>query len=245
MYLEFVKQLAKTQDEIEYLTSLCEISPSQTGIDIIVAYKNNFKSGFFVEFGAADGYKASNTYLLEKNFNWKGILVEPAKYFHPLLNKNRTVTIDHRCVAENSNNQIYFLEEEFPRTTYSHVHGYPGSTQAKYSNKYILNTVSLKDLLDSHNAPDVVDFLSIDTKGGEFEILRGYDFSRPIKIISIDWGTQYIKDKSQIHYIRTLLKDRYIEISAENSHVSYKNWADNGRYYNVQNSCNEGWFLLK
>ncbi len=51
---------------------------SQIHQDIFVLYTLSWKrNGFFVEFGATNGVFLSNTYLLEKNFGWKGILSEP------------------------------------------------------------------------------------------------------------------------------------------------------------------------
>ena len=50
----------------------------QINQDIFVLYTLNWKrNGFFVEFGATNGIDLSNTYLLEKDFGWKGILSEP------------------------------------------------------------------------------------------------------------------------------------------------------------------------
>ena len=37
------------------------------------------KEGYFLEIGASDGIKFSNTYVLEKKYNWGGICVEPIK----------------------------------------------------------------------------------------------------------------------------------------------------------------------
>ena len=36
-------------------------------------YFKNKKDGFFVDIGAGNGKDLSNTYLLEKNFGWKGM----------------------------------------------------------------------------------------------------------------------------------------------------------------------------
>lgn len=62
-------------------------------------YRAKFKqNGFFVEFGATNGIDLSNTYLLETEFGWNGILAEPDKYWHTSLIANRTAIIDIRCV---------------------------------------------------------------------------------------------------------------------------------------------------
>ena len=56
---------------------------SQLGQDLFVLIElGNKKEGFFIEIGAGDGFYLSNTYLLEKNFGWTGILVEPNKSFY-------------------------------------------------------------------------------------------------------------------------------------------------------------------
>ena len=38
-----------------------------------------FRGGFFVEFGATNGIDLSNSYLLQSKYYWTGILAEPAR----------------------------------------------------------------------------------------------------------------------------------------------------------------------
>jgi hypothetical protein len=47
----------------------------------------------------------------------------------------------------------------------------------KESSVYQVKTVSLRDLLITHNAPAKIDFLSIDTEGSEYLILKDFDFT--------------------------------------------------------------------
>jgi hypothetical protein len=54
-------------------------SQSQYKQDIFVLTQLGFKrNGYFAEFGATNGLELSNSYLLERQFGWSGILAEPA-----------------------------------------------------------------------------------------------------------------------------------------------------------------------
>jgi hypothetical protein len=57
------------------------------------------------------------------------------------------------------------------------------------SSHYTVETVSLYDLLAQHAAPRAIDYLSIDTEGSEFEILRHFDFDTyDIRVITVENG---------------------------------------------------------
>ena len=63
---------------------------SQGGQDVYVTnILREKRDGYFVEVGAYDGFTISNTYLLEKNYGWKGICIEATPYRIQDLKNNR------------------------------------------------------------------------------------------------------------------------------------------------------------
>ena len=65
-------------------------SYSQLGQDLtVLKFYNDKRDGYFIELGASDGITLSNTYLLEKEFGWKGICAEPVPVKYEALCKNR------------------------------------------------------------------------------------------------------------------------------------------------------------
>ncbi len=87
------------QEKCSHVIACLDDSKSQIQQDLFALAMNNFKdSGYFVEFGAANGVDTSNTWLMENNFGWKGILAEPARVRHADLKKSRNCHIDTRCV---------------------------------------------------------------------------------------------------------------------------------------------------
>lgn len=60
--------------------------------------------------------------------------------------------------------------------------------QKRKSGKLIeVNTISLTDMLEKHGAPSLIDYLSIDTEGSEYEILSAHDFDRfKFKVITVE-----------------------------------------------------------
>jgi FkbM family methyltransferase len=165
-----------------------------------LAWSGSASPKFFVEFGATDGITLSNTWLLEKKLGWNGILAEPARIWHDSLAENRSCTIDTRCVAKATGLKYNFLEVkrgERASPELSSIEAFANNgdwlskIRLKNASRYQVETISLSDLLDAHNAPEEIQFLSIDTEGSELEILENYDFkSRKIKSICVEHNHQ-------------------------------------------------------
>jgi FkbM family methyltransferase len=156
-------------------------SQSQLRQDLLVLYLENFKrKGFFVEFGATNGIESSNTYLLENEFGWDGILAEPAVCWQHDLKLNRKAAIEERCVWSSSGGHIEFNETTFPELSTVDTFSYadPHGAYRKKGKRYVVETISINDLLEKYKAPRLIDYLSIDTEGSEFEILSSLDFEQ-------------------------------------------------------------------
>lgn len=134
------------------------------------------QQGFFVEFGAMDGLRASNTLLLEQHHGWQGILSEPNPRYNSQLATTRQCKVDLRCVSNSTGDWVKFQT--------ANQGGWPGMVghiyhEAKSRGEVIdVETVSLNDLLTQHHAPLVVDYISVDTDGSEPMIMQAFDFDR-------------------------------------------------------------------
>jgi len=180
--LNLAKYTLPNEKEVIAFISNCyqyrHVSHGQLFQDVLAYFISPKTHGFFVEFGATDGYFLSNTYFLEKQHYWKGILAEPARSWAEKLRINRNdCSIDFRCVWCKSGEKIDFVEDTLPE-----ISGVSTTLNKKRmsinSASYKVDTVSLSDLLDEHHAPSYIDYMSIDTEGSEFEILEHFDFSR-------------------------------------------------------------------
>jgi len=175
LLLEFPDQLA------EHLLRALRHSKSQLRQDLFVLSQLSLKvNGFFVEFGATNGIDLSNTYILEKEFGWQGILAEPARCWHQALRENRQCHVETDCVWRESNAVLKF--DETGLSQLSTISAFKSSDWHKparaAASQYTVKTISLEDLLDKYSAPRIIDYLSIDTEGTEYEILKAFNFDR-------------------------------------------------------------------
>ena len=156
--------------------------------DLFVDYILNKDNGYFVEVGACNGLVESNTLWLEKKRNWNGILCEPAEFWHEELIKNRPkCIIEKRPIFSVSGKNVKFNVQRGSRSFIE------TDSKSDGGNIILLESISLNQLL-LENKSSEIDYLSIDTEGSEFEIIKNLDFNkfRP-RIITIEHN--YNKNK--------------------------------------------------
>jgi FkbM family methyltransferase len=161
------------------------------------------KYGFFVEIGVADG-QGSNTYRLEKYFNWSGILIEAHPVNFSLLEQSqvkRTSTLINMAVSNKSGNSLLL------------GHGGTASLYEEYSHdsaadSNLITTDTLDNILQKFNAPPDIDYISIDTEGSELDIISAFSFNYDVKCFSIEVKTEHVDQLDSIMqskcYVRVL-----------------------------------------
>ncbi len=154
------------------------------------------KDGVFIEIGAYDGIYISNSYFFEKYLGWKGICIEPIPEIYKKLRENRNCYCVQGCITDREG-KIPFLRVTGPEMFSGIVEKYDpkhtavingvmehytgSSSETIYANAFLLN-----NLLETHNFYHV-DFLSIDTEGGELDILQSIDFEKfDIDVITVE-----------------------------------------------------------
>jgi FkbM family methyltransferase len=193
----------KEQAFLAYVLKNFDVAKAQIFQDLFVLFMTNEKrQGYFVEFGATNGVTLSNSYLLEKSFGWDGILAEPARCWHHELSANRNCKIEPSCVWSKSGEQLEFNEVSSQElSTINTFSESDGRTKERKNGKvYLVETISLNDLLEKHGAPHEIDFLSVDTEGSELTILSNFDFQKyNINIITVEHN--FTKEREKIHHL--------------------------------------------
>jgi len=175
-------------DKLKYLR---ERKLSKAGINNLstkIFTRLNYSDGFYVELGANDGISQSNTLYLEKNLNWKGVLVEPnnENYLKCLRNRSNLNAIFHNaCVSFN-------FKKEFVNFLYADLMSVSLDLELDLSDPYLHQKIGLNFLSDNKsdlhflapaatlnslliraNAPSLIDLLVLDVEGAEMEVLKG------------------------------------------------------------------------
>lgn len=223
-YFQYLERSQLKQDDIarifalpgEHTERLFQVLPrsrAQLRQDLFVLSHLNFKAnGYFVEFGATNGISDSNTYLLEKEFGWTGILAEPARCWQEALQRNRNCHVETRCVWSASGITLTFNEVDV--AALSTIDTYSSRDVNRelrtHGTTYKVETISLQDLLEKYDAPSEIDYLSVDTEGSEFEILSHFDFDKyRFKVITCEHNFTPMREKlhslwTSKGYVRTL-----------------------------------------
>jgi len=148
---------------------------SQVGQDLwVLEVFDQLKGGYFVDVGAYDGVQLSNTYWLERRFGWTGILIEANPRIFRMLERNRTSRCVLACI-DGDPGTVHFkragvLGRIVPDGDDPDASPDPSVIE--------LTSTTLMDVLAAHDAPRVMEYLSMDIEGGEERALRDFDFDR-------------------------------------------------------------------
>lgn len=204
----------------EFMTETYSL-PDSRGMPIdhvlISDYFNFRKNGFFVEVGANNGLDQSNTALLERRFGWKGLLIEASPKLIEECRVNRPNSIVEHCALVSFDYGFPTVRGDFRS---GHLMSSVNGRRLNSNERDLIEVPAapLASLLAKHNITNI-DFMSLDTEGYEFEILKGIDFSRH----SPKWLLVEIYDYDYDKIVELLRRHKYDLIA----NVSHYNLVDN------------------
>lgn len=187
---------------------------SSQGQDLFVRdMLSGMRDGFFLDSGAGDGTNGSNTKLLEEQYGWSGICLEPnAQLFNRLRASRQCICLS--CCLYSREENVYFLEGA--RELGGIVEAFEPEDLARA--KMVASL--LKDghrpavverqahrpltVLQQAGAPEVIDYWSLDTEGSELQILECFPFERyQVRMLTVEHNYGRAREP-----IRTLLHAR-------------------------------------
>lgn len=146
------------------------------------------KSMRFLEFGATNGVELSNTFMLETQRGWHGVLAEPDPQWHDSLLRNRPkAKIITDCIYNRSGEKMRFISSSVGVLSSLKNHSQDDANgplagnskeRLKSYNEIDVMTISLNDVFEEYFNGESIEYMSVDTEGSEFEILSSFNFQK-------------------------------------------------------------------
>jgi Methyltransferase FkbM domain len=157
------------------------------------------KNGYFVEVGAGDGRTHSNTYALERDHGWTGVLVEANPAYRAAIARTRRCAHVEACVDGHVGEAAFLALGYLGGLIAEDTDNAPtrrGSLLKRHADKIMrLPVRPLGDILAGANAPALIDYLSIDVEGAEFRILEPFPFHRfAFAALTVERPTRQVHD---------------------------------------------------
>ncbi|QBY56434.1 FkbM family methyltransferase [Cupriavidus oxalaticus] len=170
--------------------------------------------GYFLDSGASNGRKGSNTWLLESEYGWSGVCVEPnAEAFQQLRANRACICLD--CCLYDRDGSVDFLEaagvyggiiQEYDPRHLSFTRRVLGE---RWPAGALAPTVSkaartIWSVLQRAGAPRTIDYWSLDTEGSELALLKSFPFDKyRLRVLTVEHNNGPIREQ-----IRQFLESR-------------------------------------
>jgi FkbM family methyltransferase len=155
------------------------ISYSQNGEDIIFGhFFGNRSTGIYVDIGAHDPRRFSNTHLLYQK-GWSGINIDPTPGMKNVFAERTRDTNLEVGISDQTGNLKYYVYNKGTLNTFDET------VVVKHAAENIspIQTIEvpvtkLADVLNTHLKSGVIDLLCIDVEGHEINVLRSSDWEK-------------------------------------------------------------------
>ena len=162
-----------------------ELHSKQEEDKTLLQWFNGLCNGTYIEMGALDGLRSSNTYVFNQVFHWRGVLIElsPPNYNKLVKNRPNEIATVHAAVCANKGTVHWYKSGA---TTTSGIWEFTAESYRKqwWKNATFNDTIPiecspLRDVLEKH-APthSFFDIFSLDVEGDELEVLQSLDFEK-------------------------------------------------------------------
>lgn len=160
--------------------------------DEILDIAETCQSKTYIELGANDGIRQSNTKRLEEN-GWSGILIEPVPKLFSRLKKTRSLGnlfVRRACVGfEYDSETVEMVDLDLMSSSGSLVHkefdsedhknrGKLFMVSSKKPSAFSVEAEPLSRIIDSSKFGNQIGIMSLDVEGAELSVLGGIDFER-------------------------------------------------------------------
>jgi FkbM family methyltransferase len=153
---------------------------SQAGEDIIIEhFLPTKKDGFYIDIGAHDPIKLSNTFLFH-NKGWTGINIEPTPskiwLFNFFRNKDKNLNVGVGPTVSEMN--FYIFEKSMFNTFDTNEVRELQKIDVKPIKTITVPVLPLKNILEKYAKNKEIDIMSIDTEGQDMEVLKSNDWDK-------------------------------------------------------------------
>lgn len=151
---------------------------------------NNLEKGKFLDIGAYDGVRFSNTYALVLK-GWTGKEIEPSKHIFPKLQKNLKdfkIELVNKAVGL-EDGELEFWDSDDAVSTFDDKHKEKWEKKVKFD-KIKVEVISLDTLFKEEYA---YNFINLDVEGLNFELFKNIPFNKltKLKLICVEHDKRY------------------------------------------------------
>ncbi len=173
--MNILKALKKIWKNPDFLKA--NFSYSQQGEDIILSTLFKKNNGFYVDVGAYDPARYSNTKIFYDR-GWNGINIEPdLRGFKKFTVKRRRDLNFNYAIGTKSEEKIFYMFNERALNTFSNELAQERMTSEKMIKK-LTKIKPLAEILDEAQISQEIDFMTIDVEGWEMEVLKSNNWHK-------------------------------------------------------------------